>query len=710
MQVFRFVDLKQQLKRYLSSSQIKEITKAYQLAEKLHHGQVRSNGDPYITHPLAVAQILTDMRIDYQSIIAAMLHDVLEDTSVSKKELTEIFNIKIAELVDGVSKLDQLKFETREEAQAENLRKMMLAMAKDVRVILVKLADRLHNMRTLDAKPREHQRRIALETLEIYAPIANRLGMNNFCTEFEELGFSYLYPIRYKVLKEAVAKARGNRKEIINNLETTIKNRCNEDNIITKKIYGREKPLYSLYKKMRTKDLSLAEVMDVYAVRIIVDTVDNCYRVLGTIHSLYKPIYGRFKDYIAVPKINGYQSLHTTVIGQQGIPVEIQIRTEDMDKMAENGIAAHWLYKSFSNNNVEARAKEWLNSILEIQKNSGNSLEFIEHIKIDLYPDEVYIFTPNGDIMSLPNGSTCVDFAYAVHTDVGHCCIAAKIDRRLVPMSTKLSNGQTIEIITAKGANPNPAWLTFVATVKARSNIRHWLKNQHTTESIQLGKRLLDRAISELLVIPFESIQEIQEQEYNRVLQELNLISKEELFAQIGLGNQLATIVARRLLVQIPITNDTSIPLAIKGTEGMVINYAKCCRPIPGDMIIGFFNVGRGITIHQENCPNVTELRRFPEKYVFVSWANSITGTFPVELKVETLVNRGILAVIANALSDCNANIEHIHVDKDGKHTILLFMIYVSNRAHLTNIIKRLRSINMVTKVFRITSSPTSKN
>jgi RelA/SpoT family (p)ppGpp synthetase len=708
--VFKFVDLKQQLKQYLSASQIKEITKAYKLAEKLHHGQIRSNGDPYITHPLAAAKILADMRMDYQSIIAAMLHDVLEDTSVSKKELIELFNIKIAELVDGVSKLDQLKFETREEAQAENLRKMMLAMAKDVRVILVKLADRLHNMRTLDAKPRDNQRRIALETLEIYAPIANRLGMNNFCTEFEDLGFSYLYPIRYKVLKEAVAKARGNRKEIINNLEITIKNRCQEENVITKKIYGREKPLYSLYKKMRAKDLSLAEVMDVYAVRIIVDTVDACYRVLGTIHNLYKPIHGRFKDYIAVPKINGYQSLHTTVIGQQGIPVEIQIRTEDMDKMAENGIAAHWLYKSFSNSNVEIRAKEWLNNILEIQKNSGNSLEFIEHIKIDLYPDEVYIFTPNGDIMSLPNGSTCVDFAYSVHTDVGHCCIAAKIDRRLVPMSTKLSNGQTIEIITAKGANPNPAWLTFVITSKARINIRHWLKNQHNSESINLGKRLLDRAISELLVMPFDSIKEIKEQEYKRVLQELNIPSKEELFAQIGLGNQLAPLVARRLLVQLPITNGTNVPLAIKGTEGMVINYAKCCRPIPGDTIIGFFNAGRGIVIHQENCNNVTEMQRSPEKYVFVTWANNIAGVFPVELKIEALGNRGILAIVANALSDCNANIENIHVDKDGKHTILLFIIYVANRAHLTNIIKRLRSINMVSKVFRLTSAHTPKN
>ena len=452
--------------------QVKEITKAYDLAEKLHHGQVRSDGAPYITHPLEVAKILADMRMDYQSIVAAILHDVLEDTSISKEELSEMFHANIVALVDGVSKLEQLKFETREEAQAENLRKMMLAMAKDIRVILVKLADRLHNMRTLDALSREKQRRIALETLEIYAPIANRLGMNNLCVEFEELGFAHLYPIRYRVLKEALLKVRGDRKEVINQIEIVIKERCAKEEIIPKRIYGREKHLYSLYKKMRSKDLSLAEVMDVYAMRIVTEQSDACYRILGIVHNLYKPVYGRFKDYIAVPKANGYQSLHTTVLCQNGIPVEIQIRTEKMDKMAENGIAAHWLYKSFSSD-FSIHAKEWLNNILEIQKCAGSSLEFVEHIKIDLYPDEVYVFTPSGDIMSLSSGATCVDFAYAVHTDVGNCCIAAKIDKRLVPVSTKLLSGQAVEIITANGASPNPAWLTFVATGKARSNIRH---------------------------------------------------------------------------------------------------------------------------------------------------------------------------------------------------------------------------------------------
>lgn len=710
--MFKFSHLKKKLKQYLSVKYIKEITRAYRLSNKLHRGQTRSDGTPYITHPLEVAKILANMHIDHQSIIAAMLHDVIEDTSITKEKLAEIFNIKIAELVDGVSKLDQLTFETKEEAQAENLRKMMLAMAKDIRVILVKLADRLHNMRTLNAIPREKQRRIALETLEIYAPISNRLGMNNFCMEFEDLGFAYLYPLRYKVLKEALLKARGHRKEIINHLEKAIRNSCYQENISIKKIFGREKPLYSLYKKMRTKDLSLAEVMDVYAIRIIVSTIDECYRVLGAVHNLYKPIHNRFKDYIALPKINGYQSLHTTVIGQHGVPVEIQIRTENMDKMAENGIAAHWLYKSCSKNNQEinTRAKEWLNNILEIQKNSGSSLEFIEHIKIDLYPDQVYVFTPSGDIMSLSSGSTCVDFAYAIHTDIGQACIAAKIDRRLVPVSTKLSNGQTIEIITADGAKPNPAWLNFVTTAKARSSIRSWLKNQRRDQSIVLGKRLLYRALSEIQQTSPNNINnQPQDYNYQKILKELNVNNKEELFAQIGIGNQLAPLVARRLSTNSPVSTETNIPLTIKGTEGMVINYAKCCRPIPGDTIVGCFNTGRGIVIHQECCNNIAEIQRSPEKYIFVTWAENVVGTFTVELKIEALSDKNIISEIAKTISDCNASIENMHIDEDGKCTTLLFTIHVANREHLTNIINYLQNIEMITKVTRLMPKSTTK-
>lgn len=679
-----FNTLKQQINEYLSPHHVKEITKAYNLASELHRGQLRYNGDPYITHPVEVARILVEMRMDYQSIIAAMLHDVLEDTTVSKAEIAEIFNVKIAELVDGVSKLKQIKFESKEEAQAENLRKMMLAMAKDIRVILVKLADRLHNMRTLEALPREKQKRIALETLEIYAPIANRLGMNNLCIEFEELGFAYLYPVRFKVLKEALDKMRVSRSEIVKQIEVTIKERCYKENIILNKIYGREKHLYSLYKKMRDKDLPLSEVMDVYAMRIVGEKEDTCYRILGIIHQLYKPVYGRFKDYIAVPKANGYQSLHTTVLANNGIPVEIQIRTENMDKMAENGIAAHWLYKSFPSD-VGRHAKEWLNNILEIQKYAGSSLEFVEHIKVDLYPDEVYVFTPTGDIMSLTGGATCVDFAYAVHTDVGNSCIAAKIDRRLVPVSTKLLSGQTIEIITANGSNPNPAWLTFVATSKARSNIRHWFKNQHNIESIQLGKRLLERSFSELLL----SMDSIKEEDFNRVLTELKLSSKEELFAEIGLGNQIIPLIARKLLGQIPNSENSSLPLAIKGTEGVVLIYAKCCHPIPGDTIVGLFNPGRGIIVHRENCRHLAESKHSPNKYVFIAWANNVTGVFPVELRLEALNKRGILSLVASALSDCNANIKNIHVDDEySKRSILLFVIEVINRVHLGKILK----------------------
>lgn len=700
----RFAELKKQLAEYLTKEQVDLISLAYAMAEKAHAGQLRSSGDEYITHPLAVAKILADMHMDYQSIIAAVLHDVIEDTTVSKEEIATNFGEKVAELVDGVSKLAQIKFETRAEAQAENLRKMMLAMARDIRVILIKLADRLHNMRTLDSMPRDKQRRKALETLEIYAPIANRLGMNDFRVEFEDLGFAYLYPVRYRVLKEAVRKTRGNRREIINSIEQEIRDRLKKEHINPTSLLGREKHLYSLYRKMRFKDLSLSEIMDVYAFRIVVDKVDDCYRILGMVHSMYKPVHGRFKDYIAVPKANGYKSLHTTVFGSHGVPLEIQIRTKEMNDMAEKGISAHWLYKSYSNENsgneAETRAREWLQGLLELQYNSGSSLEFIEHVKIDLYPDEVYVFTPTGEIFSLPSGATCVDFAYSVHTDVGNSCIAAKIDRRLVPLSSRLSSGQTIEIITADGAHPNPAWLSFVVTGKARSNIRHWLKTQQVSESRQLGRRLIERALSALSL----SIDAIIEDNFLRVAKELKLSGKDHLFEEIGLGNQMAPLVARRLAVDSPKDAAQNVaPLAIKGTEGMVVSYAKCCRPIPGDPILGFLSAGRGMVIHRDNCNNVSEVRRYPEKYVFVQWADDVLGEFIVDLRVDVLNKRGILATLANALSDCNANIENVHVEeRDERHSALIFLIYIKDRKHLAQILRRLRSISIVIKVSRV--------
>lgn len=702
--MLQFAELRNQLAAYLTKEQVELISLAYNVAEKAHSGQLRSSGDDYITHPVEVARILADMHMDHQSIIAAMLHDVIEDTSVSKEEIAEKFGEKVAELVDGVSKLAQLKFESRAEAQAENLRKMMLAMARDIRVILVKLADRLHNMRTLSALSRDRQRRIALETLEIYAPIANRLGMNNFRVEFEDLGFSYLYPVRYQVLKDAVRKARGNRKEIVTSIEASLSNRFRQENIVPLSILGREKHLYSLYRKMRFKDLSLSEIMDVYALRVIVDKVDTCYRILGVVHNLYKPVYGRFKDYIAVPKANGYQSLHTTVLGPHGVPVEIQIRTEEMNNMAENGISAHWLYKSFndenSGNEAEVRAREWLKGLLEIQNNTGSSLEFIEHVKIDLYPDEVYVFTPTGEILPLHSGATCVDFAYSVHTDVGNSCIAAKIDRRLVPLSSKLSSGQTVEIITAEGAHPNPAWLSFVVTGKARSNIRHWLKTQQLSESRQLGLRLVERALAALSL----TIDSIVEENFSRVAKELKLSGKEELFEEVGLGNQMAPLVARRLAVDSPKGDDQVVmPLAIRGTEGMVISYAKCCRPIPGDPILGFLSAGRGMVIHRENCNNVSEVRRYPEKYVFVQWADEVIGEFAVDIRVDVLNKRGVLATLANAMSDCNANIENVHVDeRDDNHNALIFLCHIKDRGHLAQIIRRIRSISIVIRVSRV--------
>ena len=699
--MFGFTKLRGALAKYLTPEQLEEVASAHLVAAEAHEGQVRSSGEPYISHPIAVANILAEMHMDHQSIIAAMLHDVLEDTYLDKATITEKFGEEVAELVDGVSKLDQIKFENRVEAQAENLRKMMLAMARDIRVILIKLADRLHNMRTLYALPTEKQRRIAKETLEIYVPIANRLGMNTFRLEFEDLGFSHLYPVRYRVLKEAVRKARGNRKEIIQGLESNLKNRLEQECHFPFIVMGREKHLYSLYKKMRNKDLSLSEIMDVYALRIIVDKVDACYRILGIVHNLYKPVHGRFKDYIAIPKANGYQSLHTTVLGPYGIPVEVQIRTEEMDHMAENGIAAHWLYKSANGTpgDAELRAREWLKGILEIQKETGNSKEFIENIKIDLYPDEVYVFTPSGDILSLPSGATAVDFAYAVHTDVGNACIAAKIDRRLVPLSTRIENGQTIEIITAVGAHPNPAWLSFVATGKARSSIRHWLKTQQIDQARVLGERLLNKALTSLSI----TTEDIPNKRLEQVFQELKVENMDQLCAEIGLGNQVAPLVVRRLISDLPVEDSHLIyPLAIRGTEGMVMAYAKCCYPIPGDTIIGFLSAGRGIVVHRESCKNVSEISTAPEKYIFIQWADQVEGEFEVELRVDVLSRRGVLAILANALAENDANIQNVHIDeRDSRHNTITFLLSIRDRNHLAKIIRRLRGVEVVTRVIR---------
>ncbi|HKJ22524.1 MAG TPA: RelA/SpoT family protein, partial [Gammaproteobacteria bacterium] len=664
------------LAAYLGPEQIAEVHQAYLFGARAHQGQQRRSGEPYISHPLAVAKILAELRMDYKSIMAAILHDVIEDTPTAKEQLVKEFGKEVAQLVDGVSKLTQIQFESRLEAQAENFRKMLLAMAHDIRVIIIKLADRLHNMRTLVAMPENKRRRIARETLDIYAPIANRLGMNTLRIELQELGLCALYPMRYRALSEAVRKARGNRKEIITKIRNTITNRMEQEGL-NGRVQGREKHLYSLYQKMRTKHLPFSEVFDVYAFRIIVDSVDACYRALGLVHNLYKPVPGKFKDYIAIPKTNGYQTLHTVLFSPYGVPIEVQIRTEDMEKVANMGIAAHWLYKSgdVTGTGAHPHVREWLRGLLEMQQSAGNSLEFLENVKVDLFPDEVYVFTPKGQIMELPRGATAVDFAYAVHTGVGNACVAAKVDRHLVPLSTPLLNGQTVEIITASNARPNPAWLNFVVTGKARANIRHYLKNLRCEESIDLGKRLLDKALTSFSL----SVDQLPSARLAELLQDLKLDTPDELYEQIGLGNRIPLLVARRLVeadkagqgpeqarpgsIKSMFTRvvpnwlkwertSASRPLYIKGTEGMVVNFAKCCRPIPGDPILGLLSAGRGIVIHTESCRNVAEFRNRAEKSIDVQWEPDIKGDFPVEVRVEAADQRGVLATVAASIAE----------------------------------------------------------
>lgn len=701
------------LGNYLEPEQVNLVRRAYFYAEQAHDGQTRRSGEPYITHPLAVANILADMHMDHQSLMAAMLHDVIEDTGIPKDALVEQFGDTVAELVDGVSKLTQMTFESKAEAQAENFQKMALAMARDIRVILVKLADRLHNMRTLGALAPEKRRRIAKETLEIYAPIANRLGMHSLSTEFEDLGFKAMYPMRSMLIDRAVRNARGNRKELLNRILESLQ-ACLEREGLQGKVMGREKHLYGIYQKMRGKKKSFNEIMDVYAFRIIVDKPDTCYRVLGAVHSLYKPFPGRFKDYIAIPKANGYQSLHTTLFGMHGVPIEIQIRTDEMEELANNGIAAHWVYKSKDEviNGNHARTRQWLKSVLELQQNAGNSLEFIENVKIDLFPDEVYIFTPKGRIMELPKGSTPVDFAYAVHTDIGNSCIACRVNRRLAPLSEPLESGETVEIITAPGARPNPAWLSFVITGKARSNIRHFLKHQRHSESIALGERLLDKVLASFGT----QLSEIPEARVQAVLTDCGMELMEDLLADIGLGNRMAYVVARRLLAseggseeeaqKVSPDNDSDSdekPLAIRGTEGLVVSFARCCNPIPGDPIVGYLSSGKGMVIHQENCRNLADNRHNSEKILNLAWDKDVSGEFTVELRVELEHQRGIIAQLATGITVADASIDKISVDeRDGRVSVVQLVVRVRDRLHLSQLIKRIRNLKGVMRITRL--------
>ncbi|AEB60752.1 MULTISPECIES: bifunctional GTP diphosphokinase/guanosine-3',5'-bis pyrophosphate 3'-pyrophosphohydrolase [Ectopseudomonas] len=695
--------LADRLSAYLGHDQVNLVRRAYFYAEQAHDGQRRRSGEAYVTHPLAVASILADMHMDHQSLMAAMLHDVIEDTGIAKEALNAQFGETVAELVDGVSKLTQMNFETKAEAQAENFQKMAMAMARDIRVILVKLADRLHNMRTLDAMPHEKSRRIAKETLEIYAPIANRLGMHNMRVEFEDLGFKAMHPMRSERIRAAVRRARGNRKEIVAKIEESIQ-MCLQREGMEGEVIGREKHLYSIYQKMRGKRKAFNEIMDVYAFRIIVDKVDTCYRVLGAVHNLYKPLPGRFKDYIAIPKANGYQSLHTTLFGMHGVPIEIQIRTREMEEMANNGIAAHWLYKSNEDEAPKgnhARARQWVKGVLELQQRAGNSLEFIESVKIDLFPDEVYVFTPKGRIMELPKGSTAVDFAYAVHTDVGNTCIACRINRRLAPLSQALESGSTVEIVTAPGARPNPAWLNFVVTGKARTHIRHALKQQRRSESISLGERLLNKVLAS-----FDThLEKIAPERVQAVLGEYRQEVIEDLLEDIGLGNRMAYVVARRLLAE---SGDETLPssegpLAIRGTEGLVMSYAKCCTPIPGDPIVGYLSAGKGMVVHMESCRNIVDIRHNPEKCIQLNWAKDVTGEFNVELRVELEHQRGLIALLASSVNAADGNIEKISMDeRDGRISVVQLVVSVHDRVHLARVIKKLRALKGVMRITRV--------
>lgn len=693
-----FNELSKELSSYLEPAHVKLCNDAYNVAEQAHEGQKRRSGEPYITHPVEAAKYLAQIRLDYQTIMATLLHDVVEDTALSKNDIVDRFGAEVAELVDGVTKLTKIKFESRAEAQAENFRKMVLAMVKDIRVIIVKLADRYHNMLTLGVMPYLKKKRIAVETLEIYAPIANRLGMHALYVGLEDLGFKALYPMRYRAIKNAVENSRGNRLELTQQISTDLQRASEALGIPCHNIIGRQKHYYSIYRKMKLKKTSLTEITDVFGFRVITKNIDNCYRTLGALHQTYKPVPLRFKDYIGIPKSNGYQSLHTTLFGPFGVPIEVQIRTEDMHKVAENGIAAHWIYKSSGHeiNEAQLRAREWVQSLMEMQRSSGNSLEFIEHVKIDLFPDEVYVFTPKGEIMELAKGATPVDFAYMVHSEVGNRCVAAKVNRRLVPLSIALTNGQTVEIITAPGANPNPAWLNFVTTGKARSNIRNYLKSQHQSESVSMGKRLLDQALNELGA----DYSDISKNLLSELIADLELKNEDDFLYAIGIGHQMPLVIAKRLVAKPEIYSKK--PLLIKGTEGMALNFAPCCQPIPGDKIVGRFQQGQGIIVHNNECHVIKKTKINPHNFISLQWDDAIKGEFWVDITVDVTNKRGALASLALTISEANSNIGNINVDpKDGHHNEITFSLSVENRIHLAKVMRRLRANVIVSRLYR---------
>ena len=709
------------LKEYLKPEDIAQVWEAYRFSSAAHEGQKRISGDPYISHPVAVAGILAELHLDTPTLIAALLHDVVEDTGITKQKISRQFGKQVADLVDGLSKLDKIEFQSATQAQAENFRKMLLAMAQDVRVILVKLADRLHNMMTLDVMAAEKRRRIARETLDIYAPIANRLGLNMMFQELEDLSFKHLYPMRFRVLSKAVKAARGNRKEVVGKILEAIKQRLQEMHIEAD-VFGREKHLYSIYKKISGRAGTFSQIYDIYGFRIIVKDMPTCYLTLGALHGLYKPIPGKFKDYIAIPKANGYQSLHTTLFGPFGTPIEVQIRSQEMHNIADAGVAAHWLYKTTDAHltALQQQTHQWLQRLLDIQSESADSLEFLEHFKVDLFPDEVYVFTPKGKILALPKGATAVDFAYAVHTDIGNRCVAVKINHELAPLRTELHNGDHVEIITAVQAKPNPAWLNYVVTGKARAHIRHFLKSMQSAESAHLGERMLNQALRALHADPAI----IDDARWQKLLRDYGAKSKEEILTDIGLGKRLNVMVAHQLLAMGEASEEqenkslgnffgkffgksSGKPLntiTIRGTEGMAVQFAQCCRPIPGDPILGFINKDKGLVIHTHDCPSIRKFRLDPEKWLDVEWEPEGKSLFKVNLKLAVANERGMLAKIASAIADAGSNIEHVSMEEpDGSaYTNMHFTVQVENRVHLADLMRHLRKIPNVARINRV--------
>ena len=701
----RALELK--LSEYLPADQVASVRRAYEVGARAHEGQLRKSGEAYITHPVAVAGLLAELRLDAETLCAAILHDALEDTPLPRSEIEREFSPAVAELVDGVTKLDRLQFRDRQEAAAESFRKMMLAMARDLRVILIKLADRLHNMRTLDSMAAESRRRIARETLEIYAPIAQRLGMNKFKAELQDLGFRALYPKRHAVISRRIASQPVMRREALATVEAQLAQRLAQEQL-PHTLVSRVKSPWSIYTKMRQEQKSLDQVLDVFGFRIVVPGVMQCYHALGAVHSVYKPLDGRFRDFIAIPKANGYQSLHTVLFGPYGAPVEVQIRTEEMDLVAERGVAAHWLYKTAGTGSsaAQVRAQDWIRNLMDSQQAAGSSLEFLENVKVDLFPDEVYLFTPKGDIMALPRNATALDFAYAVHTDVGNHAVAARVDRKLVPLRTKLASGQSVEIITAPSASPGPQWLEYVVSSKARTAIRHFLKRLEHEDAVDLGHRMLDRALEALDV----TLDRLPPERIEQLLTELRYRRLEELLADIALGNRMPAQVARMMVHGEEAPAEDEAPLVapterimITGAERGVLSFAVCCHPIPGDEIMGYLSAGKGVVVHRTDCPNVSEYRKFPERCVPMAWDRNVEGDYRVALRIEVENKPGVLAQVAAAVAESNSNIDAVEYrERDLAVSVMEFAIEVRNRKHLADVIRRIRRLVVVHGVQRL--------